>query len=226
MPDALAGQVSSTPLSRAAARAFDADAQQRLRVAGELLMENAGAAVAREAEAMARARGAARCVVLCGTGNNGGDGLVAARHLAGALPVRVLLAGARSAVRGDAAANLARLDAMGLAVEEARGAAALRDALRGGGAVLVDALFGIGLDRPLDGLARELVEAANASGAPILAVDVPSGLDSDRGVALGAAMRAAVTVTFVAPKLGFALADGPAHVGRVVVAGIGVPAPR
>lgn len=218
------GQTSPAPFTRERARAFDRDAQARARVPGELLMENAGAAVARAAEALARETGAERVVILCGAGNNGGDGFVAARHLAGTRPVRTLLAAARGAVRGDAAANLVRLDALGLAVEELREAGELGAALRGGRAVLVDALFGTGLDRPLEGLARALVEAANASGAPILAVDVPSGLDAERGVALGAAIRAAVTITFVARKTGFDVADGPAHAGRVEVAGLGVPA--
>ena len=89
--------------------------------------------------------------------------------------------------------------------------------------VLVDALFGTGLTREIREPFAAAIEAANAAGPPIVSVDLPSGLDADEGRVLGAAIQAEVTVTFVAPKLGFSLADGPAHVGRCVVAEIGIP---
>jgi len=211
-------------ITREEARAFDRDAQERLRVPGDLLMENAGAAVARAAARMAHERRLARVVVLCGTGNNGGDGFVAARHLLGTLPIEVLLAGERARVGGDAAANLARLDALGVAVFERADAARVDAALAKRDALVVDALFGTGLARPLDAPTRAIVEVVNRSGAPVLAVDLPSGLDADTGKVLGAAVVAARTITFVARKRGFDLSDGPRHVGEVEVVGIGVPA--
>ncbi len=221
--DALPGQVSTAAFDRLRSRAFDRDAQDRLLVPGIVLMENAGGAVARAVQALARERGADRVVVLCGTGNNGGDGFVAARHLQGTLAVSVLLAGAVDRVKGDAAAHLASLQPCGVPVRERADAAMLREALAGGGAVLVDALFGTGLDRPLDAAARELVVAANGSGAPVVSVDLPSGLDADSGEVLGAAIEATVTIAFVARKPGLDRGEGPRRAGRVLVTGIGVP---
>jgi NAD(P)H-hydrate epimerase len=156
--------------------------------------------------------------VVCGPGSNGGDGLAAARHLANrGIDVRLHLALPADAYRdgSDAATNLAIVRAMGIAVAE--GGSLGRPAL------VIDALLGTGLSRDVRDPLRAAILEINAAGCPVLAVDVPSGLDANTGRVLGAAVRATVTATMVAPKVGFRLLDGPAHVGDVVIVDIGVP---
>jgi NAD(P)H-hydrate epimerase len=220
--DRLLGQTSRAPLARASARAFDNAAQSTLHIPGALLMENAGRESAIEAERLAAERGCRRVLVVAGLGNNGGDGFVAARHLAGTLDVKIVIAGDPARISGDARANLDRAAACGVPVEGLRSAGAVLGDL-GPGVLVVDAIFGTGLDRPVEGLVKELIETLNASGAPVLAVDVPSGLDADTGEVLGAAVRAARTIAFVASRPGFVRGQGPTHAGDVVVRGIGVP---
>lgn len=177
------------------------------------LMENAGRAVAEVAAGMAAP--GARVVVLCGPGNNGGDGFVAARLLAErGYRVRVVVLGSREVLKGDAAVMAAR---WGGAVE-ALGARSIGDA-----ALIVDAIFGAGLARPVEGAAADAIAAANASRVPVLAVDVPSGLDGSTGAASGPVIQAAKTVTFFRRKPGHVLLPGRALCGEVVVADIGIP---
>jgi NAD(P)H-hydrate epimerase len=181
-------------------------------VPGTRLMEAAGAAVAEEAMRRWTPR---PVLVLCGPGNNGGDGFVAARLLADAdWPVRVALLGARESLKGDAAWAAGTWKGE---IERLR-----PEALAGAGLV-IDALFGAGLDRPLVGAARATIEAVAASGVPVLAVDVPSGVSGDSGEILGAAARAEATVTFFRRKPGHLLQPGRALCGAVVVADIGIP---
>lgn len=181
-------------------------------IPGMALMEAAGAAVAAEA---ARLAPEGPVLVIAGPGNNGGDGLVAARILAAAgRPVRVLLHGDPARLRGDAATALARWPG-----DVARAALPLPDA-----ALVIDALFGAGLDRPLVGEAAVLVAAMEAHPAPILAVDLPSGLAADTGQVLGAAAQAAATVTFFRKKPGHLLEPGRSLCGRLVLAQIGIGA--
>jgi NAD(P)H-hydrate epimerase len=196
---------------------------------GIVLMERASEAVAREcarAVAVRPLRGE-RVVVLCGTGNNGGDGFGAARLLRRSPlvgEVAVLLLGGRGRVEGDAARMLARLEAEGGAVVEVNAKAGL-EPLRGA-TLVVDALFGTGLSRPLDpdslhGLAVRLASARHAF---VVAVDVPSGLDSGSFRSDVAHVRADLTVTFGFPKLVHLLAPAAGSCGRVVVADIGLGA--
>ncbi len=145
-------------------------------VAGAALMEAAGRAVA---DAVMRRWSQRPVAVLCGPGNNGGDGFVAARHLAAAgWPVRLGLLGARAGLTGDAAHHAALWTG---AVEP------LTPALLDGAGVAIDAMFGAGLARPVDGAARAMIEALGSAAIPIVAVDVPSGLDGATGAVLGAA---------------------------------------
>lgn len=190
----------------------------RLAVAGGAaslaLMEAAGRAVAVEAARMVPA--AARVAVVCGPGSNGGDGFVAARLLAEAgYVVELGLVGDRSRLAGDAAEMARRWTG---SVEPADSLAL------DGAALVIDALFGAGLSRPLDGAAAAIVTAVNRSGVPVLAVDVPSGLDGTTGVATGPVATAARTVTFFRCKPGHLLMPGRRLCGDVVVADIGIGA--
>lgn len=194
------------------ARALDRAAQERFFMPSLLLMENAARAVA----AAARALGT-RFLVLCGRGNNGGDGLAAARHLGRS--ARVHLLGEPHPERSpDAARQLRILRAAEhpIVVGEPPDVGDERW-------VWVDALFGTGLARPLEGPAAEWVRVFEAGRGPKLAVDVPSGLDGDRGEVLGIACHADVTVTFEAPKVGLLRGRGPEHAGLVKVAPLGIP---
>ncbi len=181
-------------------------------VPGPILMENAGWQVARAV----RTRFAPRPVaVLCGPGNNGGDGFVAARYLRQwGWPVRLALLGTLDQLKGDAALMASRWTGP---VEP------LSPAILARQPVVIDALFGAGLGRPLDGPARAMVDALDAGRHDVVAVDVPSGLDGNTGQMLGAAARARVTVTFFRPKPGHALMPGRALCGELVVADIGIP---
>jgi hydroxyethylthiazole kinase-like uncharacterized protein yjeF len=176
------------------------------------LMETAGAAVA---AAVAERYLPQAAVVLCGPGNNGGDGFVVARHLeASGWSVRVGLLGERERLAGDAL-NAARL--WGGVIEPAT------PSLLDDHPLVIDALFGIGLKRPLAGTARELVSAINARDLACVAVDLPSGLDGDTGAVLGAVPRCELTVTFFRPKTGHLSLAGRACCGDIRVAEIGVP---
>jgi ADP-dependent NAD(P)H-hydrate dehydratase / NAD(P)H-hydrate epimerase len=187
-------------------------------VPGERLMEAAGRAVA---EAVCGRSAVGPTLILCGPGNNGGDGFVAARHLREAgWPVRVALLGERGRLAGDAAGAAARWDGP----VEALGPGAFAPEILDGVELVVDALFGAGLSRPLEGVARAAVEALNARGVAVVAVDVPSGLHGDSGAVLGAAARAALTVTFFRRKPGHLLLPGRLFCGEVVVSDIGIPA--
>jgi len=179
---------------------------------GESLMEAAGSAIAREIAAQWRP---CPTTILCGPGNNGGDGFVVARLLAEqGWPVRLGLLGSAESLRGDAALMAARWSGP---VEP------LSLDLLNGAALVVDALFGAGLTRPLDGTARDVVDGLSARQVPIVAVDVPSGLHGDTGAVMGAAAPAAVTVTFFRKKPGHLLLPGRALCGTLVVADIGIP---
>lgn len=182
--------------------------------AGIDLMERAGTAVA-EAVA-ARHPVGSRVIVVAGPGNNGGDGFVAARLLAErGYRVEVLLVGEASRLRGDAA----------LAAKRWKGAVAAADPGGLDGAdVVIDALFGAGLDRPVEGTPRTMIDAMNAQHAPIVAVDLPSGINGTSGAIMGAAIMAAQTVTFFRNKPGHLLLPGRLHCGALSVADIGIPA--
>ena len=187
----------------------------RLAVAADIpesrLMERAGRAVASEIE---KRYGVRPVVVLAGPGNNGGDGFVAARHLlADGWPVRVALMGSSTQMRGAAREHAERWQGS---------VQMLAPAALDGAALIVDALFGAGLNRALDGAARAVLALAAERRIPIVAVDVPSGLMGDTGVAVGA-VPAALTVTFFRKKPAHLLFPGRALCGELVVADIGIP---
>jgi hydroxyethylthiazole kinase-like uncharacterized protein yjeF len=187
--------------------------------AGIELMDNVGRAVA-EVAARYRAPGA-RVVVVAGPGNNGGDGFVAARLLSErGYQVQVLLVGEAARLKGDAALAAKRWTGPVLPADPNR----LEPV-----DIMIDALFGAGLDRPVEGLARAMIEAMNArsnakSGAsPIIAVDLPSGINGTSGAVMGVAIKATATITFFRKKLAHLLLPGRLHCGEISVADIGIP---
>ena len=191
-------------------------------IAGRILMELAGAAAARLIRE--RAGGlAGKAVVLCGPGNNGGDGWVVARHLVGAGWVVRCVCLAEPALGSDAHANMALWKALGGDIRMAeRGATARMKNWLNHANAIVDALFGTGLERPLDGAAADLVQAANEAEHGLkVALDLPSGIDGDRGDVLGVAFRADLTATFGVRKTGLYLAAGAEHAGEIVRVDIG-----
>ena len=198
-------------------RATDAWAIEEQRVPSLELMEAAGGAVAAATSELA---GDGPVRVVCGKGNNGGDGLVAARRLATfGHRVEVLLLWPADELSPDATANLKRFESEAREVSGSE----LADALAGSGAI-VDAIFGTGFEgAPRDPAARA-IEAINASGAPVVAADIASGVDASTGEVAGTAVEADLTVSFHASKLGHWVAPGKAHSGELRVAEIGIPA--
>ncbi len=212
--------------TREEARAFDAEAIGTLGIPGIVLMENAGMGATRVL--LERARGSlARVLIIGGTGQNGGDAWVVARKLlaAGIVP-RCMLVGSRARVHGDALINFEALLKLGLSIESidaASGLFALQTAASEA-SLIVDGLFGTGLDREVSGLYAQVITVLNASRAQRFALDLPSGVDANTGQVLGVAIRATHTVTFAAHKRGLHQYPGTECAGEVHCVDIGVPA--
>jgi NAD(P)H-hydrate epimerase len=208
------------PLSRDEVRSIDARAAGEFGLPTVVLMENAGRGAAERLRA--RLAPGDRVVVACGPGNNGGDGGVVARHLdAWGIPVRVAWFADPTQLHGDAATQHQIITASG--IPQSIILNTNQDDFLSNADWIVDALLGTGLTRPVEGLLLSAIAAINASGRPILALDLPSGLDADSGIPLGDAIRATLTATFVAPKLGFTVPGASAYTGAVDVVEIGVP---
>jgi NAD(P)H-hydrate epimerase len=207
-------------LSRDQARALDRRAMDEFAVPGIVLMENAGRSMA---ELLLRLGVQGPVVICCGKGNNGGDGLVIARHLdASGVQVRILLFASPEDLTGDAAVNYTIVARSGIPLASQPDLDAVRREVAGADWV-VDALFGSGLQGAIRPPLDAVVEAINASPARVLAVDVPSGLDSDTGKPLGPTVRAHHTATVVAPKKGFVAPEAAPWLGQVHVVGMGAP---
>ena len=212
-------------LSRQEVRELDRRAIEQWGLPGVVLMENAGRNATDALEAFFGRASGRRVAVVAGGGNNGGDGFVIARHLRirGATCV-VFLVADEAKVSGDAAINLAVLPHVGVEVRRPRGpelsrlAGELEDF-----DLLVDALGGTGIRGPLRGDLALAVEQINAAGKPVMAVDIPTGLDCDTGRAYPPTVKADLTVTFAARKVGFDAPGAAGWTGQVVVADIGVP---
>ncbi len=204
-------------LGRESVRAVDLAAIKEYEIPGILLMENAARALAVETLAM-MPKTAGLVVIVCGSGNNGGDGYALGRHLHNAGVTVTLAPLGEPRASTDAAVNRDICRKMGLAE-------VARDQIRAclGSDLIVDAIFGTGLVREVTGDVAEIIEWINGSGRPVLAVDVPSGLDCDSGLPLGIAVRATRTVTFVGRKPAMTRPDSKPYIGEVVVVGIGAP---
>lgn len=194
-----------------------------------VLMENAGLRAADEALKMLPQVEEAKVVILCGRGNNGGDGFVVARHLHNkGTYVQIFLTAKIETVllKSDAAGqNLEMVLNMGIPVKEILdpdAALQIRPVLCSAD-LLVDALLGTGLSGEVREPLLTLIRMVNEAQCPVLAIDIPSGLCSDTGHVLGAAVRATKTVTFALPKKGFFIGEGPAHCGQVVTVDISIP---
>ncbi len=181
------------------------------------VMEVAGRAVA---NAVRHIRSRGSIAILCGSGGNGGDGHICARYLAGwGYTARCWLTGPASELSGLAAHQLQICQKLGIPIMGLDTDPDFADV-----DLIVDAIFGFGLSAAPSGRAAQLIEAANRASAPILAVDIPSGVDATSGQAFTPAIDADYTLTLGLPKWGLLTSDGPAHAGTVIVADIGIPA--
>ncbi len=214
-------------LTRDQVRAFDAWAINTLGIPGVVLMENAGRGCAERIVQRWTSMHAANVRVFCGTGNNGGDGFVIARNLVNkGFQVSVVLCGDENKVKGDARINLDILRALPVEVNvlhlEQEGLIQSIRALSRNADLIVDALFGTGLHGTLRTDHIDLIDTVNDLGVPIIAVDIPSGLDCDTAEVLGAAIRARETITFVALKKAYLLDQAKEYTGTVHIVSIGV----
>jgi hydroxyethylthiazole kinase-like uncharacterized protein yjeF len=207
-------------------REIDRIAIEELGIPGPVLMENAGLRVVRALRDLFEDVARERIVVVAGKGNNGGDGFVVARHLAnlGARPEIILLA-AREEVKGDAAINLVVALKMGIPVIEARAIAEWKKARIAvfHATIVVDAIFGTGLMKPIEGLFAAAAEDINKTSAYKVAVDLPSGLSSDTFELVGPSVKADLTIALAAPKIAHIFPPAAERVGELVVAPIGIP---
>lgn len=210
-------------VSADAMRRLDEAASRDYGIPALILMENAGRAVA---DVIAREFQPCRVLVVAGKGNNGGDGFVAARHLANrAFSVRVALLEIPAASKPDTVLNYEILRKMALPFLLAP------DALMSGRLeralfecdLVVDAIFGVGLHDPVTGAFQQAIRAINQSSKPVVSIDIPSGLDADTGRVLGDAVQASRTVTLALPKAGLFENEGPGHSGKIEIVDIGIP---
>ncbi len=204
------------------AQMYQADSlSMELGISGARLMDEAGRGIADEVMARFATEDGApgKTIILCGGGNNGGDGYVIAKYLREAgWPVDVAQFGKTSDLSGDAALAAGQWMKDGKTTVAPLGADVITDA-----AIIIDSLLGAGLTRPVEGVIAETIEAVNASDAAVVAVDIPSGVSGDSGQILGTAIEADLTVTFFRGKRGHALAPGRFLCGEIVVIDIGIP---
>jgi NAD(P)H-hydrate epimerase len=209
-----------TRLTRAQVREIDRQSSEEYHIPEVVLMENAARAAADAACDMLDGECTGTILILCGGGNNGGDGLAVARHLHNqGADVSLALTIDPAKYKGAALTNWQIVSAMNISWEPANPAK-----IAGTSAILlVDAIFGTGLTEPPREPFGEIVKAIEASRVPVLAIDVPSGLDCDTGLPLGACIKATRTVTFVAEKIGFGNPIAHEYLGEVIVGSIGCP---
>jgi len=206
------------------AQKLDHFAISRLGIPSLVLMENAGRETAQEILKLLKKKKRKTACIFCGTGNNGGDGFVVARHLFNAgVKVRTFLIGKPQDLKNDPAIYYQVLRKLKCPATPIRGVSTkiVKDLKHA--TVIVDAIFGTGLSRPIAKPFRSIIDAINRSKKKVIAVDVPSGLDATTGKILGVCVKASRTVTFAVMKKGFFIHDGPRHAGKIIVADIGIP---
>ena len=190
-----------------------------------LLMENAGIACAGEVMRLSKLK-KCRVVIFCGKGNNGGDGFAAARQLANqGYPVHVFYFERPSAMKQDPAVHFRILEKMKVPLSDCSEKPdwqMMKEVLRRS-KIAVDALFGTGLSKPVEGLWKSAIELINEAKVRVVAVDIPSGLNADTGEVMGACIRAKVTVALGLPKKAFAFKQSKRYTGRIVIADISIP---
>jgi NAD(P)H-hydrate epimerase len=215
-------------MTRDEVRNVDAWAINSLRIPGVILMENAGRGAAEIALAMLSEKTLRRVCVFCGSGNNGGDGFVIARHLANCgTDVQIILCAPPEKIQGDALTHLTVCRQMNLPIQtlDLSGNTVCRQVREvcAGCGLIIDALFGTGLTGELASPYAGLIACLNSLNIPILAVDIPSGLDCDLGIPLPVCIEATATVSFVAAKRGFFQSEQAAQtVGTLYIASIGI----
>lgn len=215
-------------LTREEMRELDRKAIEEYKIPGIVLMENAGRNVAEGILKMLDDLQQAKVAILCGKGNNGGDGFVMARHLHNnGISVDVFLVARVSDILkdGDTGTNLQILLNMKIPVKEILDIQGVNNILKelNDCNILVDALFGTGLSGDVREPFRTLINGVNNLNKPIVSVDIPSGLDCNTGKILGTAIKATKTVTFAVAKKGFYLGDGPSLTGKILVSNISIP---
>lgn len=207
-------------------KAIDRHAISVLGIPGVVLMENAGVRVFEAAVRMLKSMKDPRVLVLCGKGNNGGDGFVAARYLYNdGFTTEVFALASPDAITADAKVNLNILLNMGKTVKYVLGPEDLEElnSVIPRCSLIIDAIFGTGIRGAITGVSREIIDIVNGSGIPVLSVDVPSGIDGCSGAVCGDAIRAVRTVTMALPKTGLLLYPGAEYCGELEVAKIGIP---
>src|SRR6185436_7519283 len=213
-------------LNAAQMRNADRRTIEEIGIPSLVLMENAGRQAVAAMEAIYSELLERRVAVLCGRGNNGGDGFVVARTLVQrGVDVSVFLIGRVSDVRGDARTNLEILGHLGLTIVEISDSQAweLHFSEIGDCSLIIDAIFGTGLNAPLSGLMETVVADVNGSAIPVVSIDVPSGLSADSPEPIGDSIEAGLTVALAAPKLSLVLPPAETRAGDIVIADIGIP---
>ena len=211
-------------VTTAAMRQLDRRAAGEFRIPTLILMENAGRSVADLAEKMVQKK--ANIFIVCGKGNNGGDGFVAARHLLNrGYKVEVILLATLSDVEGDAATNyliLQKMNVLVLRIVSQDMLEVVKQKAKKSN-LIIDAIFGTGLEREVAGLTRDVISILNESKRKILSIDIPSGLNGDTGIAMGIAVRATVTGTLGLPKTGMRTKAARKFTGKIQVLDICMP---
>ena len=203
-------------------RRIDRDTIDEFGIPARVLMERAGSSVA---DRILEIYGRRKVIVVCGSGNNGGDGMVAARILHDeGWDVSVFLASDPNKLKGDALLQYQAALRFGVPVKKAAMLIEHASELLRPHTIIIDALFGTGLSKEIRGTYSELINVLNKSGLPIVAVDIPSGISSDTGQVMGNAISADYTITFGLPKRGHLLYPGAEHTGKLFVENIGFPA--
>lgn len=208
-------------------QALDRWAIEKIGISSLALMENAGHGVAWEIYKKLKCRKKSSVVIVCGTGNNGGDGFVAARYLFNeGLKPRIFLVGNITQLKTDALANYRVAKNLGISVKPIYGLdPAFKKSIQSAD-LIVDAIFGVGLNRPIQEPYFGIIHAINTQGSYVVAVDIPSGLDGTTGGIWGICVKANLTVTFSCLKKGFFKEHGPFYTGRHVLVDIGIPSKK